>query len=397
MKRGGFVEIRQFTAEEFDDSLNLSEYAFQYKLSPEDREKRRALFIPERSWGAFEDGALLAKLTLLPLQLYIQGRPFRMGGIAGVATWPEKRRSRLVSRLLSKALSRMNEEGQTLSCLHPFSIPFYRKFGWEVYTDYKKYTINVDNFPAKTAVDGTIKRDLKDVTLLNGVYHTFAKRYNGTIVRDADWWKQMVLGDEDHTAVYFSAAGEPEGYVLYHVKNKELIVDEFVFLNETARQGLWTYLANHDSMVTQAVVDHVPADDLLPFMLRDPRCKQETVPYFMARIVNAEVFVREYLFHAPASQATRLNLQIVDGFAPWNNGTWRLEVDSEGHGQLVQAEPGGGEGGLACDIQTLTAILLGYKRPREMFAYGRLGGPEKDVETLERLIPVGTTALLDFF
>lgn len=60
-----------------------------------------------------------------------------MGGIAGVATWPENRRGGLVSKLLSKALARMNEEGQVLSCLHPFSVPFYRKFGWELYTDYK--------------------------------------------------------------------------------------------------------------------------------------------------------------------------------------------------------------------------------------------------------------------
>ncbi|MGG6312747.1 GNAT family N-acetyltransferase [Paenibacillus macerans] len=393
------MDIRQLTPGEYDVSLNLSEYAFQYKLSPEDREKNRASFKPERFWGAFEDGELLAKLTLLPLQLYVQGRSFQMGGIAGVATWPEKRRSGLVGRLLATALNRMNEQGQILSCLHPFSIPFYRKFGWEVYTDYKKYTLNVDNFPSKTRVPGTVKRDVKDIELLDGIYHAFARRYNGTLVRDADWWKQSVLGDEDHTAVYFSEAGEPEGYVLYQVKNGELLVDEFVFLNETARQGLWTYLANHDSMVKQAIINHVPADDLLPYMLRDPRCKQETVPYFMARIVNAAAFVREYPFNAAAAQTTRINLQIQDGFAPWNEGQWLLEVSPEGAGMLNPAESAPGEGipGLTCDIQTLTAMLLGYKRPREMFAYGKLSGSEADAETLERLIPVSKTALLDFF
>lgn len=391
------MDIRPLRADEYDASQNLSEYAFQYKLSPEERERRRTSFIPERFWGAFEDGELLAKLTLLPLELYVQGRPFRMGGIASVATWPEKRRGGLVRELLAAALSRMNEQGQTLSCLHPFSIAFYRKFGWEVYTDYKKYTINVDNFPAKAQVGGTVKRDVKDIVLLNGVYHAFAKRYNGTLVRDEDWWKRMVLGDDDdHTAVYYSESGAPEGYLLYNIKNRELLVDEFVFLNETARQGLWTYLANHDSMVTQAVVDHVPADDLLPFLLRDPRCKQETVPYFMARIVNAAAFVREYPFTAQASAgAVRLNLKIHDGFAAWNDGRWQLEVSPEGAGQLLPGDAASPV--LACDIQTLTAMLLGYKRPREMYACGKLTGPEADAETLERLIPAGQTALLDFF
>ncbi|MCK8489088.1 GNAT family N-acetyltransferase [Paenibacillus sp. MBLB2552] len=390
------MEIRSLRVEEFDASLNLSEYAFQYKVEMKDREEQRKLFIPERSWGAFENGELLAKLMLLPLHLYVQGRPIPMGGIAGVATWPEHRRSGLVRELLAVALRQMNEQGQILSCLHPFSIPFYRKFGWEVHTDYKKYTMNIDSFPSKTLTTGSVKRDIKNIELLNEIYHSFARQYNGMLVRDEEWWKRMVLGEEGHTAVYYAESGQPEGYLLYQVKNRELVISEFVFLNETARQGLWTYLANHDSMVTQVVFDRVPADDLLPFLLRDPRCKQETVPYFMARIVNAAAFVAEYSFAVPAATSPiRLSLRIEDGFAPWNEGNWQLAVSPEGKGSLTPANPA--DFGLVCDIQTLTALLLGYKRPREMFACGKLSGPGTDAETLERLIPLSQTALLDFF
>ncbi|GJM84041.1 hypothetical protein HMSSN139_65370 [Paenibacillus sp. HMSSN-139] len=238
-----------------------------------------------------------------------------------MATWPEHRRSGLVRELLTAALRRMNEQGQHLSCLHPFSIPFYRKFGWEVYTDYKKYTIPIDSFPSKSYASGSVKRDVKDIELLNGIYHAFARRYNGMLVRDEEWWKRSVLGDRNHTAVYYTESGQPEGYLLYQVKNGELVIGEFVFLNETARQGLWAYLANHDSMVTQAVFDRVPADDLQPYLLRDPRCKQETVPYFMARIVNAAAFVADYSFTSRASAGPiRLGLRVEDGFAPWNGG-----------------------------------------------------------------------------
>ncbi|GJM84040.1 hypothetical protein HMSSN139_65360 [Paenibacillus sp. HMSSN-139] len=70
-------------------------------------------------------------------------------------------------------------------------------------------------------------------------------------------------------------------------------------------------------------------------------------------------------------------------------------MSPEGKGNLSPADPV--KPGLACDIQTLTAMLLGYKRPREMFAYGKLSGLEEDAETLERLIPISQTALLDFF
>ncbi|WP_223067712.1 GNAT family N-acetyltransferase [Paenibacillus caui] len=391
------MEIRQLKPEEFEVSMNLSEYAFQYKLSPEARDKRRESFLPERFWGAFENGELQARLMLLPLQIYIQGKAFEMGGIAGVATWPEMRRKGLVSRLLFHALTKLNEQGRSISCLHPFSIPFYRKFGWEVYTDYKKYILPVDKFPAKTQAEGAVKRDIKDISLLDRVYHLFAKRYNGMLVRDASWWEQSVLDEEMHTAVYYSEAGEAEGYILYKCDKKKLDIDEFVFLNEMARRALWTYLANHDSMVAEAEVNNVPADDILPFLLDDPRFKQETVPYFMARIVNAGAFVREYPF-SPSDSGMKASLQIQDEFAPWNDGLWSLEIAPDGTGNLLAGEETGqAEAGLICDIQTLTAMLLGYKRPVEMFRYGRLLGSERAALVLERMIPARPTALMDFF
>lgn len=400
------MEIRTLTADEFEAGLNLSEYAFQYKLNEVQREEQRSRFIPERSWGVFEGNELLAKLTLLPLQLYIQGHPVQMGGIAGVASWPEKRRGGLVNRLLSAVLTRMNEQGYSFSCLHPFSIPFYRKFGWEVYTDHKKYTIPLHQFPVKRSMSGSVKRDVKDIALLNRVYEAFASHYNGTLLRDESWWTYDVLTPERHTAVYYSEGGEPEGYILYRIENRELVVHEFVFLHETARQGLWTYLSNHDSMVTQVVIDRVPSNDLLPFLLNDPRCKQEVVPYFMARIVNAASLIQQYKFNSLelAEPSIQLKLRLHDEFAAWNDGLWLLEISSEGRGKLQRAtgEEGGVQGHKAeavldCDIQALTVLMLGYKRPLELFACGRLTGPLADVELLERLLPIQQTALMDFF
>lgn len=394
------MEIRQLTADEFEASTELSEYAFIYKLSPEARQKRREAFLSERYWGVFDENRLQAKLQLLPLQLYINGKPVQMGGIAGVATWPESRRQGYVNRLLFEALNEMNKQGRSLSCLHPFSVPFYRKFGWELYTDYKKYTIPVHKFPQKTACPGVVKRDFKDLSVLGGLYDSFAKRYNGTLVRDAKWWQDSVLDDETHTGVYFSDSGTPEGYVLYKLANRELAVNEFVFMHETARKALWTYLANHDSMVTGAVLNRVPGDDVLPLLWEDPRFQQETKPFFMARIVNAAEFVGQYAFQAPSEPGgISVGLQLQDSFASWNDGSWTLHVDQAGNGMLEQAA---GRDALPsaqaeCDIKTLTAMLLGYKRPQELFLCERLTGSEAAVQYLERLIPRRTTALLDFF
>ncbi|WP_405175109.1 GNAT family N-acetyltransferase [Paenibacillus sp. FSL H8-0261] len=388
--------IRQLRSEEFDASMNLSEYAFQYKLPSEKRASAKERFKAEQVWGAFEDGTLEAKLTIIPFQVYIQGRVVPMGGIAGVATWPENRRQGHVANLLSHALHTMNEAGQTLSFLHPFLIPFYRKFGWEVYCEYKKYSIPVAKFPKKVEVEGKVKRDIKDIEVLDSLYTRFAVSYNGTLKRDLDWWENSVLDDEGKSAVFYSKSGEPEGYVLYKVENRELVIDEFVFLNEQARQGLWTFLANHDSMVTGASLKLVPSDDILPFLLPDPRIGQENYPYFMGRIVNAKSFIETYAFRGNSSQKKQL-IYIEDKYAPWNDGLWAWNISNEGSATLIRVEGERAEADLSCDISTLTALMLGYKRPTEMARYGSVSGHAAALEWFEEIIPQSQTALFDHF
>lgn len=390
------MEIRQLHAEEFEASLSLSEYAFQYKVAGNQRAENKLKFKPERVWGIFEDGTLGAKLTLLPLEVYIQGRAVPMGGIAGVATWPENRRQGLVAKLLKHTLQTMNETGQTISLLHPFLIPFYRKFGWEVYCEYKKYSIPASNFPLKIEIPGKIKRDSSDMKDLEQLYDQFAMRYNGTLKRDQKWWRDSVLDEETHYAVYYTEHGEPEGYVLYKIEKSELIIDEFVHLNENALRGLWTFLANHDSMVSKASLKLVPSDDMLPFLLPDPRIPQENYPYFMARIVNAEAFVKEFSFVPPGGDQ-EITLYIEDEHAPWNDGLWRWTVDEQGKAAFTAMEGEKDQADLVCGIGTFTVLLLGYKRPEEMAYCGRLNGKPEAVKLMEAILPQEKTALFDFF
>jgi predicted acetyltransferase len=280
--------------------------------------------------------------------------------------------------------------------LHPFLIPFYRKFGWEVYCEYKKYTIPVAKFPVKTEIEGNVRRDTGELEILDQLYTRFAAGYNGTLKRSTEWWQENVLDKDTHHCVYFSEQGEPEGYVLYKLEKGELVIDEFVFLNEKARRGLWTFLANHDSMVTGASLKLVPSNDILPYLLPDPRIQQENYPYFMARIVNAQAFVGSFSFNK-LTDAGKYTISIEDEQAPWNQGLWEWAVDTEGKASLVRAESTDGQADLNCGIGTLTVLLMGYKRPQELARYGRLSGSVEAVQWLEAVTPQAQTALLDFF
>lgn len=397
------MDIRQLRDEDFEQKLELSMYAFQYEASVERREELRQMFQPDNVWGAFEGDELQAQLTLLPLQTYINGQVFEMGGIAGVSTWPENRRQGLVDQLLRHTLQLMKDSGQTVSFLHPFYFPFYRKYGWELYIEYKKYSIPTALLPKKVQTAGQIRRGVRDHEVLASVYAEYASRYNGTLVRDAHWWKATVLKPEGlKTAVYYDEHEAAKGYVLYTVKERELNIQELVHLDEQARRALWTYIANHDSMVDQVKLQG-PADDALPYLLHDPRIEQQIVPYFMARIVSVKEFLEQYAFEKGVVESIRVDVK--DSICPWNQGVWDVLIDEDGHAQVVphEGQPDGVQediqqySGIQLDIQALTAVLMGYKRPAELQQCEYIKGKAEAVALLERRIPRRGTYLMDFF
>jgi len=397
-------EIRNVRADEMDQHFALSSFAFQYDITPEEIELRKPWFEPEWIWGYFTGGQLAAKVVILPFETYIQGKPILMGGIAGVATWPEHRRGGKVGKLLSVALKAMKEKGQIVSFLSPFDFPFYRKYGWETYVEKKRYTIEKALLPTSIEAGGRVVRKTKqDWPLLDRIYDEYARAYNGTIKRTEHLWSNINLRAPGQIAVYYDGQEEPRGYIYYEVKNSAMTIRELVFLDESARLGLLKFIANHDSMLERVTLD-APADDPLAFLLPNPRIKQEVVPYFMARIVDFPAFVESYAFAAnPSADGTThvLRLKIADKHAPWNDGGFMLTVDADGRGSAEPLRNDGGEAAtvpqLSCDIQTLTAMMLGYRRPALMSAIGRLQGDTDAVQLLESLIPHKLPYLMDFF
>ncbi|HEY8530264.1 MAG TPA: GNAT family N-acetyltransferase [Paenibacillaceae bacterium] len=397
------MEIRQLGAEHFEERVALRQFAFQFTLTQEQIEELREGFRPEREWGVFEGGRLLAAMTLLPMEIWVHSRKMAMGGVASVATWPEARRKGCVAGLLRHGLETMRQAGQTVSMLHPFSFLFYRRYGWEMTIERKTYTLEPRHFPPRAEVPGRVERVAKDAGLLDDVYEAFASRYTGMLVRTPEWWERRVFTKPGIAAVYYNGDGKPEGYLLYEVKDRTMTVHEWVSVSEEARLGLWRYAADHDSMADRLTMT-VPADDPLPFLLPDPRIKQELQPYFMSRIVDVEGFVAQYPFE-PGEGEDAVTLAVEDEHAPWNRGVYRLRIDAAGRARAERMAEGwpaaagdsadGAE--LACDIQTLTALLLGDRPASLLHETGRLRGDREAVRRLQRRIPRRTTYLADFF
>jgi len=390
-------QIISMTLDHFDESMELSQFAFQYKRTPAELEDIKYNFIhePGDRWATLIDGQLAAQAVVLDLQTYIAGRPFRMGGVAGVATWPEYRRQGLVGKLLVHSLQEMKAKGQTLSFLAPFAFGFYRKFGWAAYTDIKTYTLQANQLPPRTSYPGKIER-VSGYDRVQTIYEAYASQYNGTLQRTPLWWERRISKRKPgQIALYRDAAGNGQGYIIYEVAKRELNIHEFVFLNEEARSALWSFVGQHDSMI-ERVIMRAPADDILTDLLPNPRIKQEVEPYFMGRIVDVENFLKQYPF--AAGGADTIYLQVTDAHAPWNEAGFTLHIEENGEAS-VSRDPQifKKEHALEIEIGDLSALMIGYRTTAQLSALNRIQGSKETMNRLHLRIPERTTYLPDFF
>ncbi|MBM6768455.1 MULTISPECIES: GNAT family N-acetyltransferase [Bacillus cereus group] len=381
----------QLKEDKFREALRLSEYAFQYKVD-EERMQQQLTKMKESHevYGIMEGEDLAAKLHLIPFHIYIGKEKFKMGGVAGVATYPEYRRSGYVKELLQHSLQTMKKDGFTVSMLHPFAVTFYRKYGWELCANLLVCHLTKSDLVMKKQVNGTVKRFNKEnhPEEVEKLYETFAERFSGMLVRNEKWWLQAVY--EDLTlAIYYDENKTAAGYMLYKIENYKMTVDEFVPLHNEARNGLWNFICQHDSMIKEFEMT-VSENEQLLYTLQEPRVKTEIKPYFMGRIVDVEQFLKQYELNWNNVQQEVI-LHITDSFAPWNNVSVRLA----NYEIAIIEEPM--DKGINLDINALSTILLGYKRPLELNELELISGSEEEIRAFENVVPVRKSFIYDFF
>ncbi|MEB9685489.1 GNAT family N-acetyltransferase [Bacillus anthracis] len=385
------MNVIRLKEDKFREALRLSEYAFQYKVD-EDRLQQQLTKMKESHevYGIMEGENLAAKLHLIPFHIYIGKEKFKMGGVAGVATYPEYRRSGYVKELLQHSLQTMKKDGYIVSMLHPFAVSFYRKYGWELCANLLVCHMTKSDLVMKKQVNGTVKRFNKEnhQEEVEKLYETFAERFSGMLVRNEKWWLQAVY-DDLTLAIYYDENKTAAGYMLYKIEKSKMTVEEFVPLHNEARNGLWNFICQHDSMIKDLEMT-VSENEPLLYTLQEPRVKTEIKPYFMGRIVDVEQFLKQYELNWNNVQQEVI-LHITDSFAQWNNITVRLA----NHEITIIEEQI--DKGIKLDINALSTILFGYKRPLELNELELISGSEEEIRAFENVVPVRKPFIYDFF
>jgi predicted acetyltransferase len=383
--------IRQLQSNEMLESRKLINFAFQHE-EVGDMPLVRAL--PEQVWGYWVDGELASNIVILPVEPYVQGTTHKTGLIAGVASWPEYRKGGTVAKLLDQGMKAKYEEGCTLLTLGPFSYPFYRKYGWEMMYEYRKYKLRVNCVPDWQG-SGQVRRIDPDISLLDPVYEQYASRFNGPLKRDESRWTYTIFARKKGLiALYTNGGGESTGYIIYRIENRLLTIHEMVYLDRDSQKGLWEYIKKQDSMY-EYIQFSAPADDCFASLIDNPFGLETTVvTHLMARILDVPGFIQKYRFVAGKGEET-ISLCISDRYAPWNEGIYLLRIDNDGVPSIERSDSTN-KADVSCDIQTLTTMLFGYRSPQFLHWGERLHGDLAAINKLEEWIPKKTPYYLDF-
>ena len=402
--RHNHLHMQQLSSQHMEQYNALLRYVFQvtdHQLSDvgwQEKEIIRAKFPTMEKAdviGWFDDNTLVSQVAVYPMHINIYGTIYFMGELTGVGTYPEYSNMGLMHRLLEQALKNMREKGQYISYLYPYSIPYYRRKGWELISDKITYKIKDFQLPKKRQVPGFVRRVAPESNAIQETYNRYSAHTHGAVIRDDLAWNEYWLWDPDDmmAAIYYNKNGEPDGYVIYWISEEIFHIKDMIFNNEEARTGLWNFISAHFSMIDK-VEGNTYTDEKLSFLLEDSSIKETISPYFMARIVDFVGFMKEYRFKKSHNENRTWKFVLTDPMLEENQGTFCINIDKDGKANVEKINETCND---EISIQTMTTMLMGYKRPEYLYKIGRIKTDKKIVEMLENSVKQDVPYISDYF
>ncbi|MCI5661689.1 MAG: GNAT family N-acetyltransferase [Clostridia bacterium] len=380
--------IRYLTTGDLEQYNALLRYAFQVteqELSDtgwKDEEIKQSKFpVLKRAdvLGCFDGEELVSQVAVYPLKANVYGSIYPIGFVTSVCTYPEYTGRGIMKRLMRQSLMHMRERKQPLAMLFPYSIPLYRKMGWEIISNKISFTVKDRQIPSKAKAPGYVRRvDWENRDFMN-LHARFAGATHGCLFRNSLAWEEYWRWDEDDTfvAIYYDVHDTPTGYMVYLIKDDIMHIKEMIYLDREAQMGLWEYIRAHDSMIDE-VRGNSYFNEPIAFEMDDGDIREMIRPYIMGRIVDVEQFFRLYPCR-PDEPGAGFAFEIEDEFLPWNQRTLPVWFEAG----KCEIRPNANFPHIRLSIATLTTLLMGYKSAAKLYRMGRIAAEERHIARLD--------------
>jgi predicted acetyltransferase len=315
------------------------------------------------------DGEMVGHATALRLSMRFRGAELAVRGLSAVAVLPHFRRRGVADKLVRAWIARFQRDGEPFLLLMPFSVRFYRKYGFGIVEELDLLRVAPQQLPPSPLRQHVRRARLPDDQgIIEGIYARWREGQSGALARDEYWWKGRIFPRVPEAAIY-----ETSGYILYEIPGAPILpsahclVREIVATTPDAFRGLVGFL--------EALGEQFARVELLvprgqgAILLEDVPVVPESSHYKLAAWGMTGAMAR--LTHVPRALALhpgrsrgRIGLD-VEGQA------WDVSFDGRG----AHARPGSdARRRLALTPERLAQVYFGTAAASDLHARGFAGG-----------------------
>ncbi len=383
MSGPGPLVDRALTPDDLDAYLRLRETTFGYPGRSDEVLAAFTARLP-RTLGAFVAGELASTVTRHDYRIHVAGTTVAAGGFGSISTAPEHRRRGHVARLMHASLAAGRDEGQGWNLLYPFDAAFYARYGWASVPTGVLLELTPEHLPSGTPrhlrrVDGPAAAGLAAPYARAAASRTFADTRN---VGPWDVWQELDGAPGEGLLRYASDSAFVALRLRYVDGEPRMEVIDLGWSDAAGRDAVWGTLAGFRGHVARVRI-HVPWDD--PVALDRVRGHAVTGHAgLMARV--ADVVLALSPLRSVADDDTPLDLpplhlRVVDPFAAWNDGVWRLVPGPTG----TSVTPSRSTPDATLDVRGLALLVSGAGAPLNARRAGWADGSGRALATVAAL------------
>jgi predicted acetyltransferase len=394
------VEIRELQADEMPAAWELGRLAFGLSSPP----PQSPIAVPGLTrYGAFDRrGQLVGRATDLHHEQWWSGRPVAAADIASVAVLPEARGRGVARSLLGAILRGARDRGAAISALFPTVAAPYRSCGWETGGTLRTVDLSTMALPRHRpaphlSVSPGTAADLPAVAEL---YERVARHRCGLLTRRGPLFDDtgeaaalppgvdgLTLVHDGDRLVGYASWERGQGYDATAVLS---VLDLFAVTAEAARElvGVLAGWRSVTPTLRLCLLGHDAVSAQLPLEIAREHQRQMWMhrPVDVVRAVQSRGW--------PPQVRGEVVFALDDVLAPWNTGSWRLEVaDGSASLQRTDSEPA-----LRLAVQGFGLLYLGATTAQAVAEAGLLHcAPGTHPGALDLLGAGQQAELLDYF
>lgn len=348
-------------------------------------------------FGAFiNDGkTLISQIECEFKENWYCGKTITCAAIGGVASKPEYRRSGGVRETFNAVFENALNKGADISILYPFSLEYYRKFGYETISRYIFAECSFKTFEKIERFSDVVLLTEDNKDIIEKIYNTVAAKNNMMFARpDAKNFCTSAYKECRYT--YFIDDGKSMGYVyLIPDRAKRIInVEEIIFTDKTALMKLLGFLKIYDGNYEFINFNKLPVNSPVLELISDENklIKRSLHHGGAGRILNIENILKATVYPEKKGE---FSLKITDAQIECNNGIFSVKYEN-GKGYITKSNSGNYD--IALDIRAASRIILGREGlTADEISYMENTELKTDCYDFLRAFPKATTVFYDVF